>query len=120
MIANGRSPGQRRRKLILDVKIGPTSTDHWTLAGLCSLMSRLTLTDSYIAFRLFITLSLCLYVCVPVCVFLSAIISSELHVRSSPIFCAFTYGGGSVAEWLGCWTQAQKGPGSNRSRDAVG
>ena len=26
----------------------------------------------------------------------------------------------SVAEWLACWTQAQKGPGSNRSRDAVG
>ena len=28
--------------------------------------------------------------------------------------------GGSVAEWLACWTQAQKGPGWNRSRDAVG
>ena len=28
--------------------------------------------------------------------------------------------GGSVAEQLACWTQAQKGPGSNRSRDAVG
>ena len=27
---------------------------------------------------------------------------------------------GSVAEWLACWTHAQKGPGSNRSRDAVG
>ena len=27
---------------------------------------------------------------------------------------------GSVAEWLACWTQAQKVPGSNRSRDAVG
>jgi len=27
---------------------------------------------------------------------------------------------GSVAEWLACWTRAQKGPGSNRSRDAVG
>ena len=27
---------------------------------------------------------------------------------------------GSVAKWLACWTQAQKGPGSNRSRDAVG
>jgi len=23
---------------------------------------------------------------------------------------------GSVAKWLACWTQAQKGPGSNRSR----
>ena len=28
--------------------------------------------------------------------------------------------GGSVAEWLACWTQAQKGPVTNRSRDAVG
>ena len=26
---------------------------------------------------------------------------------------------GSVAEWLACWTQAQKGPGSNRSRVTV-
>jgi len=32
---------------------------------------------------------------------------------------AFYLSGGSVAEWLACWTQAQKGPGSNRSRDAV-
>jgi len=30
------------------------------------------------------------------------------------------YMGGSIAEWLACWTQAQKGMGSNRSRDAVG
>jgi len=28
-------------------------------------------------------------------------------------------GGGSVAEWLACWTQAQKGLVSNRSREAV-
>jgi len=28
--------------------------------------------------------------------------------------------GGSVAKWLACWTQAQKGLSSNRSRDAVG
>jgi len=28
--------------------------------------------------------------------------------------------GGSVAEWLAWWTQAQKDPGSNRSPDAVG
>jgi len=28
--------------------------------------------------------------------------------------------GGSVAEWLACWTKAQKGPGSNRSCDAAG
>ena len=38
-----------------------------------------------------------------------------------PVFSAATdIGGGSVAEWLACWTQAQKGLGSNRSRDAVG
>jgi len=38
-------------------------------------------------------------------------------------FAAATYNailGGSVAEWLACWAQAQKGLGSNRSRDAVG
>ena len=34
--------------------------------------------------------------------------------------CVSTLMGGSVAEWLACWTQAQKGPGSNRSRYAVG
>ena len=28
--------------------------------------------------------------------------------------------GGSVAEWLACWTQAQYGLGSKRSRVAVG
>ena len=28
--------------------------------------------------------------------------------------------GGSVAEWLACWTQVQKGLGSSLSRDAVG
>ena len=28
--------------------------------------------------------------------------------------------GGSVAEWLACWTQAQKSPGSNRSRTLSG
>jgi len=38
-----------------------------------------------------------------------------LVLRSMP-----TLSGGSVAEWLACWTQAQKGLGSNRSRDAVG
>jgi len=35
-------------------------------------------------------------------------------------FALFSALGGSVAEWLACWTQAQKGPGSNRCRDAVG
>jgi len=36
------------------------------------------------------------------------------------LYASWTIGGGSVAEWLACWTQAQKGPVSNRSRDAVG
>jgi len=27
--------------------------------------------------------------------------------------------GDLVAKWLACWTQVQKGPGSNRSRDDV-
>jgi len=31
-----------------------------------------------------------------------------------------TSNSGSVAEWLARWTQAQKGPGSDRSRDAIG
>ena len=26
----------------------------------------------------------------------------------------------TLAEWLACWTQAQKGPGLNRNRDAFG
>jgi len=38
-------------------------------------------------------------VCVCVCVCLSAIISPELHVRSSPIFVRVTYGRGSVLLW---------------------
>ena len=40
--------------------------------------------------------------------------------RQHIVVLVFTVRGGSVAEWLACWTQAQKGPGSNRSRDAVG
>jgi len=34
------------------------------------------------------------------------------------VLCLFV--GGTVAELLACWTEAQKGPGSNRSRNAVG
>jgi len=51
-----------------------------------------------------------LYVCMYVC---------ALYV---PIFdvIAIAHWDGSVAEWLACWTPAQKGLGSNRSRDAVG
>ena len=42
-----------------------------------------------------------------------------LRYRGPPGLCPPQ--GGSVAEWLACCrTQAQKGPGSNRSRDAVG
>jgi len=41
------------------------------------------------------SMSVCLCVCV--CVF--AIISSELHVRSSPIFVHVIYGRGSVIRW---------------------
>ena len=45
-----------------------------------------------------------------------------LHItRTHTHYCVnYTLQGGSVAEWLACWTPAQKGPGSNRSRDAVG
>ena len=45
---------------------------------------------------------------------------SVYSVPPSPKKVALYFWGGSVAEWLACWTQAQKGPGSNRSRDAVG
>jgi len=40
--------------------------------------------------------------------------------RKCPVCKANSHLGGSVAECLACWTQAQKSPGSNRSRDAVG
>jgi len=40
-------------------------------------------------------------------------------VSVSAVFCFDILQGGSVAEWLACWTQAQKGPGSNSSRNAV-
>jgi len=51
-----------------------------------------------------------------------------VHRRRRPTFCSNSSReitptgtkGGSVAEWLACWTQAQKGPGSNRSRDRSG
>jgi len=37
-----------------------------------------------------------------------------------PMNIGYLIEGGSVAGWLACWTQVQKGLGSNRSRDAVG
>jgi len=46
--------------------------------------------------------------------------SSFFYLRHFNIDYFTLYWGSSVAEWLACWTQAQKGPGSNRSRDAVG
>jgi len=48
---------------------------------------------------------------------------SNIRVKNEPAdryTCIVHTKGGSVAEWLACWTQAQKGSGSNRSRDAVG
>jgi len=44
-----------------------------------------------------VCLSVCVCLCVCVCLF--AIISSELHVRSSPNFCACYCGRGSVVIW---------------------
>jgi len=41
-------------------------------------------------------------------------------VRGDQIHLVLMISGGSVAEWLVCWTQSQRGPGSNCSRDAVG
>jgi len=46
-----------------------------------------------------VCLSVCLCACVYVCVCLSAIISSELHVRSLHIFVHAIYGRGSVLPW---------------------
>jgi len=45
--------------------------------------------------------------------------SSDINVHCFVLQLVDTKGG-SVAEWLACWTQARKGMGSNRSRDAVG
>ena len=42
------------------------------------------------------------------------------NCRLSVLVILYTQRGGSVAEWLAWWTQAQKGLGSNRSRDIVG
>jgi len=42
-----------------------------------------------------------------------------LYMRTKFEVSSFSVGG-SVAEWLACWTQARKSMGSNRSRDPVG
>ena len=58
--------------------------------------------------------SVCLFAHVSLCLF-----GTTLH--SSPYFVHVTCcQGTSVAKWLACWTQAQEGPGSNRSCDADG
>jgi len=54
------------------------------------------------------------------------VITSKQRPRKLSIFGQLCYAvvatlrGGSVAEWLACWTQVQKGLGSNGSSDAVG
>ena len=53
----------------------------------------------------------------PVCLTLWYSVATASALSISDLSCLV---GGSVAEWLACWTQVQKGPGSNRSRDAVG
>jgi len=47
--------------------------------------------------------------------------ASPYHKRHLDRFSRFgtARGCGLEAEWLACWTQAQKGPGSNRSHDAA-
>jgi len=45
---------------------------------------------------------------------------SALSCGVWPIYLYLTFLDDSVAEWLACCTQEQKGPGSNRSRDVVG
>ena len=49
----------------------------------------------------------------------TVILAVSLAARAAPCRLNYTELVGSVAERLACWTQAQKGPGSNRSRDAV-
>jgi len=43
---------------------------------------------------------------------------AHTHARLTAL-CPGLLVGSSVAEWLACWTQAQKGPGSNRCRVTV-
>ena len=53
----------------------------------------------------------------------SCLTSAEARTRkckTNPHLAVVSHRCGSVAEWLACWTRAQKGPGSNRSRDVVG
>ena len=47
-------------------------------------------------------------------------VQAAIGVRVFVVFVFARFVFGSVAEWLACWTQAQKGLGSNCSRNAVG
>ena len=49
-----------------------------------------------------------------------AVTSLQLYGCTEYLLSTFKPLGGSVAEWLVCWTQPQKGLGSNHSHDAVG
>jgi len=40
----------------------------------------------------------------------------DICLRNRAVNSNYVTLGDSVAEWLACWTQVQKGPGSNRSR----
>jgi len=44
---------------------------------------------------------------------------SHFHASRCGLYICRYHNGGSAAEWLACWTRAQKGLGSNRCRDAV-
>ena len=55
------------------------------------------------------------------------LLSSDLQLRLSriertlqQISIVISLLGSRVVSWLACWTQAQQGLGTNRSRDAVG
>jgi len=49
------------------------------------------------------------------------LIANNVEYIDSPLSNSTEYiSRGSRAEWLACWTQALKDPGSNRSRDVVG
>jgi len=52
-------------------------------------------------------------------VYMNRKVSATINRNCFPKMKNVSYGG-SVAEWLACWTQAQKGLGSKRIRDAVG
>ena len=69
----------------------------------------------------FLPVHLSVRVCVPAELFLDWLAVEFLQIYFSRIIIQYCIVfGGSVAEWLACWTLAQYGLGSNRSRDAVG